>query len=701
MKIAQVIGPLVLLVFAVPSTRAGSIASPVVLEIAAPVRDASSASATKSEAPDAAFKSAFDKLAAKKDKAEMAKLVHAQVKDAVEWIAYTCAQISVQSSDELENFMVEMREAWKTAQKSEFAEKIYRYFSSMSGAAKKDRAELKKRYDKAFDDMQKNLEKKDSFVFQNIVDEFDFLGASFDQIGDLYDSSQAYLACAACSDEPLRGTTADLNKAYDEYVKAIDARDRTDLKDPPYEEAVRRKAALVAKGYDKKKKDAAAPTPTPTSPPDSPPAGPAGSTITAPLAFEVVPSVELYQRPVYADDEIYVIWNPLGLTEKGSSATFRNLPDSPPFFRMGASDVRIDTNGDNVGDEKVNLSGNISPTKIMIGKGDDQRPWAFLCVTGMQKDNFQNLEVNFAPSDKAMTIYTFAAASVVGTIGTTQVRVIDESMDGVYGNPPQTWGFDGLSKGSFEPLMDSIVIGASKRARPWSEYQEIEGKWFKLDPITNGKELKASPVNVDKGVLKLDYKGPAPTWLVVRGDGEYKNSFFDLAEAGAKGVAVPAGKYTLYYGDVRKGKKRQTQKTLILPGKSTPVWTVAKGATTLVTLGAPYGFDFQPAYASEKLSIEGASVVIVGSQGERYERTWNCVPKPEVEWRQKGAKQGRRAGHMNTILDIDTVTKLGWPATWFPIDFKADLKGAGDKVEVQLSEKKHDLFGKIESAWKE
>ena len=25
----------------------------------------------------------------------------------------------------------------------------------------------------------------------------------------------------------------------------------------------------------------------------------------------------------------------------------------------------------------------------------------------------------------------------------------------------------------------------------------------------------------------------------------------------------------------------------------------------------------------------------------------------------------------------------------------------GDKIEVQLSEKKHDLFGKIESAWKE
>jgi hypothetical protein len=654
------------------------------------------------EGPDPAFKTAFAKLMAKKDKAEMAKLVHAEVKNAVEWIIHTCEQISEQSSDELETFMSDLREAWKTAQKTEFADRVYKYFSTVSGANKKDRVELKQRYERAFDEMQHNLEKKDSFVFQNLVDEFELLGGAFDEVGDLYDSSQAWLATAACYDEPLRGQGADLYKAYHAYAQALDARDRIELKDPAYEEAFRRKAALQSKGYDKKKAEVAPPPPPPQEPeaPEAPPAAP-GSGMSIPLSFEVVGGVDLFQRPVYDGDEIYEIWSPLALKGKGTFATFPNLPNSPPLFRLGSSEVRFDIDGDGVGEEKLNLTGTIAPAKIAIGKGDDQRPWAFLSVTGVPKDSYQSLEINLAPDDKQMTIYTFAAASLVGTIGATQIRIIDESMDGVYGNPPQTWGFIGLSKENYQPVMDSVVIGNAKRARPWSEFQEIDGKWYRLEPVQNGKELKAAPVNVEKGVLKLDYKGPAPTWVVVRGEGEQKNSFFDLVEGGSKGVSVPAGRYSLYYGEMRKGRKRQTQKTLILPGKSAPTWTVSKGQTTVATLGAPYGFDFTVNHAGEKLSIPGSSVVITGSQGERYERTWNCVPKPDVEWRAKGSRQGKKAGRMASILDMDMVTKLGWDATWFPLDFNADLRNAGDKIEVQLAEKKHDLFGKIESTWRE
>ena len=138
------------------------------------------------EAPDAAFKAAFDKLVAKKDKAELAKLVKEHVNDAVEWTIYSCEQIASQSSDELETFMAEMREAWKTAERTDFAERVYTYFSTLSGVNKKDRPELKKRYDTAHDELEKNREKKDNFVFQNIVDEFEVLGGAFEQVGDMY-----------------------------------------------------------------------------------------------------------------------------------------------------------------------------------------------------------------------------------------------------------------------------------------------------------------------------------------------------------------------------------------------------------------------------------------------------------------------------------------------------------------------------------
>ena len=48
------------------------------------------------EGPDPQFKNAFTKAMAKKDKAEMAKLVKSQVPDAVDWIIYTGEQISDQ-----------------------------------------------------------------------------------------------------------------------------------------------------------------------------------------------------------------------------------------------------------------------------------------------------------------------------------------------------------------------------------------------------------------------------------------------------------------------------------------------------------------------------------------------------------------------------------------------------------------------------
>ena len=250
--------------------------------------------------------------------------------------------------------------------------------------------------------------------------------------------------------------------------------------------------------------------------------------------------------------------------------------------------------------------------------------------------------------------------------------------------------------------MDSIVIGAQKRARPWSEVQEIGGKWYRIDPDKVGTSFQATPLTLETGTLKLDFKGATPTWVVVRGSGELlKNSYFDLVEGGAKGVEVPTGRYTLFYGEVRKGKKRQVQKTLILPGKTTPSFEVKKGETSVVSLGAPFGFDFRFKRDGSKLTVEGKTVSVIGKSQERYERPWNCVPRPEVMWRKKGTKTGSKPEKMPMVSGTEGIEKYGWDATWFPLDLEIDLRQEKDPIEVQLSDKRHDLFGKIESAWKE
>jgi hypothetical protein len=348
------------------------------------------------------------------------------------------------------------------------------------------------------------------------------------------------------------------------------------------------------------------------------------------------------------------------------------------------------------------LAGNPLLVETKLGSGEGARPWAFLAQVGNKQDQYQRIEVNFDASDTAYTIYTTSASSVVGDLAGTPIRVIDDSMDAVYGSLPLTWGEPGLTPENFQPEMDCILVGSDKRARPWSEIQEIGGKWYRLDPDKIGSSIQATPLRVETGTLKLDFKGATATWVVVRGSGELlKNSYFDLVDGGSKGVQVPVGRYTLFYGEVRKGKKRQVQKTLILPGKSTPSFEVKKGETSVVSLGAPFGFDFRFRRDGDKLTVDGKTVVVVGKNQERYERAWNCVARPEVVWRKKGSRAGSKPEKMPVLSGTEGIEKYGWEATWFPLDCEIDLKLEKNPIEVQLVEKRHDLFGKIESAWKE
>ncbi len=649
--------------------------------------------------PDPTFKQQLQKLSAQNDKDGMAKLAKSRPDDAIAWIVVTSEEIANRSSDELEAFSQILRDAWKAGIGSEFAEREYQALKTL-GANRRDRNDLKQRFDAAEAEFRSNLERKEGMAFQNVIDELDVVAPGLEQVGDWYRAAQAWILQGRACDEPLRAEAADLHKACLAYIRAIDACDKLDLKDATYPEIGKRKAALVAKGYDKKKEQPAAPGAPGGAEPA--PAAEAGAPITVATSFDPVPGLDTYLRPNYFDDEVSVLWGTLTVKAKGSSATFPRIDGSPAVFRVGASDLRIDTDGDGQGDEKLALAGNPVLVKVKLGKGDAARPWAFLAQIGSRQDQYQRIEVNIEPNDKEYTVYALAAASVVGSVAGVPVRIIDDSMDGLYGSKPQTWGEPGLSKDVFQPEMDSIVIGASKRARPWSEVQEIGDKWYKLAPDQAGKEIKATPLAVETGLVKLEFKGPAPTWVVVKGSGGLlQNSYFDLVEGGSKGVALPVGKYSLFYGEVRKGKKKLVQKTLILPGKSTPSFEVKKGQTATLTLGAPFGFDFKTTNPGGKIKVEGKSVVVIGSQGERYERPWNCVARPEVAWRKKGSRTATKAEKMPALQDTEGLGKHGWDAAWTPLDLEIDLKGEKGPVEIQLSEKKHDLFGKVESDWKE
>lgn len=649
--------------------------------------------------PDDAFHSAFQKALDAGQKPEQLKLVKADPRNAELWIVRAAEAVADDPAAKEKALLEALSAAWTENFKTAFPERETKYLAGLDAGKKKTRAELVARWKAAWRDFEGSLTRKEAAAAP-IVDELDALSGAFDSEGDLFHASEAYRAFGICNDETMRGKSADLHRAWQAYGHAIEMREKLDLKDPPYDELTKRVAALVARGATEKGGG------NPGAPEAKPelPKAPQGTAASVALSFEALTAPDAIMRPIYGCDEIYEIWNGVALQGKASVATFSTTSECPPFVRTGSSDIRFDLNDDKIGDEKIPMTGNITAVKVEIGREAKKRPWAFFAVTGAQKDSYQGIEVNLAPDDKQYLIYTLGAASVVGTIGTTQVRIIDDSVDGTYGNKPPMYGSIGVSAEHYEPWLDSIVVGNSKRARPWSEIQEIEGAFYKLEVQEQGAKLQATPVSPDTGVLKLDFKGPVqPNYVIVEGSSELKDCYYDLVEGGAKGVRVPVGNYSLYYGDIRRGKKKQMQKILILPAtSSSPSWNVRKGETTTVALGAPFTFDFRYEIDGSKLKVKGKSVVVLGAAGERYERPWNCVSKPEVAWRKKGSKATLGEAKMQ-LGDNATINNkdLSWGAVWFPLDLETETKDKGNQFEVQLVQKKHDLFGKIESAWKD
>jgi hypothetical protein len=431
----------------------------------------------------------------------------------------------------------------------------------------------------------------------------------------------------------------------------------------------------------------------------------AGVAVVSDLSFEAVPRWDAFLRPNYSLDEVHVLWPVVYMREKGSSSNFQALGKRVKVLRTGSAALMIDIDGDDKGDKEISASGNKALAQFPVGDGAERREWAVITEVGTDKESYQGLQVNVQPTDRQFVLYVMCAASMVGTVNNVPVRIFDDNMDGIYGSAPSTWQYVGLSAGDVQPDMDSMLVGSEKQARPYSEFAEIGDTWFQLAPELGGLKLKATPATVEVGKLKLEYKGEMPDYVVLQGDGKLANTYIDLRQNGGAEVNAPVGRYKLSFGLVRKGKKQQLMKALILPGPRTPTWDVAAGKTSVVKLGAPFSFEFEAEHKGETLTVKGSSVIINGVQGERYERVWNSAPRPELVWRKGGSKRASKPERFDLVENLNEVDDKGqavheYADTFHPLDLAVEAKiKEGETVEVQLIEKKNKLFGSIESSW--
>lgn len=443
---------------------------------------------------------------------------------------------------------------------------------------------------------------------------------------------------------------------------------------------------------------------------DPPADGPPPDAKTATTTFELMTDVEAFQRPTWCADADYTAWPSWAVGKVGDVKDFSNPKLGIKNMRSAAARIELDANGDGKGDLDVPMTGNISPIHLRFGPSGNERDLGLFVVTGIEKDRYQGIEIDRSMRTEGGDLYYAPAGSATALIEKTPIRIFDDNFDGAFGyEPPNSywmvWRWAGLrfehDPDEQQPEIDSLTVGGSKRAKPWSDMLQLDGKWYRVKCVKNGRELVYWPVEPATGTVKLSFKGgPKPAYVIIRGaEKENDGLFFDLLENGSSGVAVPEGRYKLFFGLIRQGKRREVQKCLILPAKDMAAIDVTAGKTSTVELGGPFGFDFVATDDGDTVTLIGKTAGVVGAAGEHYTRIWNAAPRPEMSVRKAGGKKADVTERVELVTDQDSLSK-GWDYAWFPLDKTMPKKIATEKAEVQLHEKKNKLLGEIESIWK-
>jgi hypothetical protein len=317
--------------------------------------------------------------------------------------------------------------------------------------------------------------------------QFEQFASAFETCGDKYYAGNAWLYRSLCLDEAHQGPTANLRDVAAAYRKLVDLRKDIALDDRAYKETVPILKRLEALGHGSTGENGEAAEPVLNT---------SGAAIVATTAFEPVTSVDEVPRPNYDLDEQYPIWNNIRFAEVGSSARIAGVEGAPALLRSGANKIEIDVDGDGKGDREVPTRGKLEFVEMELGSGATKRKWGFLAQMGNQTDQYQGVELSNAASDENWSVFIAPGASMVADLGGTKLQVFDDNMDGKYGSAPYTPGRLGLSKGIFQSEFDTMLIGEAKRAVPWSQYARFPAGWMKLESLSEGAQISATPTEV-------------------------------------------------------------------------------------------------------------------------------------------------------------------------------------------------------------
>ncbi|MEZ5980628.1 MAG: hypothetical protein R3F34_20795, partial [Planctomycetota bacterium] len=191
------------------------------------------------------------------------------------------------------------------------------------------------------------------------------------------------------------------------------------------------------------------------------------------------------------------------------------------------------------------------------------------------------------------------SGALVGTHGQTKFVLVDQDLDGTYGEVGE----------------DALVVGRGKDATYHSSVVLVEGSLYttRLDTNDDGPVLVLDPYTGATGTLDVvgafETKAKIQSIQVVGGD---DTIFLDLARED-RGAPVPVGEYRIEQGRLVLGDAHVT----IANGRAKPM-VVTEGEVTRPELGGPVRAEFAMGHAGSDFQFTPDGIWWYGRSGEEY-----------------------------------------------------------------------------------
>ena len=352
---------------------------------------------------------------------------------------------------------------------------------------------------------------------------------------------------------------------------------------------------------------------------------------------------------------------------------------------------------------------------------EKKQPYAMAFWIGSDREYVNEAQCNLTVSAEIANIYYRSAASWKTQVGADTVVLYDDNANGAPGDgdPYAVELKSGMlgqhdDKGTPVPLLDSMRVGKGPR-QPYSEFVKLTTGWHYVQ--ANADTFGMRPLHPDyvkTGKVKLVWNGPkpiAPVQLVIRGSGDFKSAFFDVASG--KEVEVPAGDYTVVFGRVVVGKGVRAQMANIYRGDSEP-FGVEAGKVREIKMGAPFTLNFQRD-GDDPATIDALKILVKDAAGcvfgDWHGTSLACEVLASKDADGKGAKVvgkfvpfvdpelvNQAANAHNNLLLLTACFPMPDGYKTGPQVLKVDLPAAG--MKLQLAIKKHPWFGALHSLWK-